>query len=507
MADFDIAASLHPCYSPGVILAADDLARVLNIDPPAVSEPITAVTNDSRAVVPGSAYVAVRGFARDGADFAQSAVRSGAVLVVAEHEIPELTGAPVAVVDDARIALAALAVEIADHPSRELTVYGITGTNGKTTSSYVLHSILAAAYGEPATGLMTTAEIVVGTHREAAVRTTGEAPTVQGNLVRMRDGGVTHVILETSSHGIELHRVEGTEYAAALFTNLTRDHLDLHGDMESYYLVKRRLFEWTTGPKLANGDDEYGRRLGYEIDGTLLFGAAEDADYRITDQQVEGGETTFRLSRPGAADGLVIRTPLLGDYNVHNVAGAAAIALEMGMAPGTLVEAIQAMPQVPGRFERIDAARARGFEVIVDYAHTDVGLREVLQVAREVADASGGRLICVYGAAGDRDTAKRPLMGAVASQLADLGIVTTDDAYTESPAQIAEQVAAGGDPARTEIQLDRRTAIDGALRRARPGDVVVVAGKGHERVQHLADGDVNFHDATVIGQLLAPTSR
>ncbi|MEO8851815.1 MAG: UDP-N-acetylmuramoyl-L-alanyl-D-glutamate--2,6-diaminopimelate ligase [Allobranchiibius sp.] len=483
-------------------LAAHDLARVLNIDPPALSEPITAVSNDSRAVGPGSVYVAIKGFAQDGADFAQAAVHSGAALVVAEHEIPDLVGATVAVVPDARVALAALAVELADHPSRDLIVYGITGTNGKTTSSYVLHSILTSAYGERATGLMTTAEIVVGTHREPAVRTTGEAPVVQGNLARMRDGGVTHVILETSSHGIQLHRVEGTTYAAALFTNLTRDHLDLHGDMESYYLVKRRLFEWTTGPKLANGDDEYGRRLAAEIDGTLLFGSSADADYRIVDQRVDDGETSFRLLRP-QGDDLLIRTPLLGDYNVHNVAGAAAVALEMGMAADTLIDAIRAMPQVPGRFERIAAARDRGFEVIVDYAHTDVGLREVLQVAREVADASDGRLICVYGAAGDRDTAKRPLMGAVASQLADLGIVTTDDAYTESPAQIADQVAAGSDPARTETELDRRTAIDSALQQARPGDVVVIAGKGHERVQHLAEGDVDFHDATVIEELLA----
>jgi len=486
-----------------VNLAAHDLARVLHVDPPALLEPITAVTNDSRAVGPGSVYVAVKGFARDGADFAQDAVQAGARLVVAEHEIPQLFGAPVAVVPDARVALAALAVELADHPSRDLTVYGITGTNGKTTSSYVLHSILSSAYGDRATGLMTTAEIVVGKHREPAVRTTGEAPQVQGNLARMRDEGVAHVILETSSHGIQLHRVEGTAYAAALFTNLTRDHLDLHGDMESYYLVKRRLFEWTTGPKLANGDDEYGVRLAAEIEGTLLFGSSADSDYQITDQRVDGGETSFRLSRPGKKAQLLIKTPLLGDYNVHNVAGAAAMALEMGMAPDTLTDAIRQMPQVPGRFERIATARASGFEVIVDYAHTDVGLREVLQVARDVADTCGGRLICVYGACGDRDTAKRPLMGAVASQLADLGIITTDDAYTESPAQIAEQVAAGADVTRTSIELDRRTAIDSALRQARHGDVVVIAGKGHERVQHLSEGDVDFHDATVIEELLA----
>lgn len=479
-------------------LAAVDVSRVLEVDPPLLSVPVASVTNDSRAVTPGAAYVAIRGFAHDGADYAQAAINAGAVLVVAEHDIPDL---PTVVVPDARIALAALATELADHPSRDLTVYGITGTNGKTTSSYVLHSILTAAHGELATGLMTTAEIVVGADRAPAIRTTGEAPEVQGNLARMRDQGITHVVLETSSHGIHLHRVDGTRYAAALFTNLTRDHLDLHGDMESYYRVKRRLFEWTTGPKVANADDEWGRRLAREIDGTLLFGATQDADYRIGQMRVESGWTLFELVVPGATT-LQIRTPLLGDYNVHNVAGAAALALEMGMTPDTLVAAIAAMAQVPGRFERIVEAQPRGFEVIVDYAHTDVGLHEVLQVARGVTASSGGRLICVYGAAGDRDGAKRPLMGSVASQLADIGIITTDDAYTESPAQIADEVAAGADAARTTIELDRRAAISSALRQAHPGDVVVVAGKGHERVQHLPTGDVEFHDATVVRELL-----
>lgn len=481
-------------------LDAAALARVLDVAPLSLSAMVTSVTNDSRGVIPGAAYVAIAGFARDGADFAQAAVQTGAVLIVAERDIP---GVPTVVVPDARVALAALACALADHPSRALTVYGITGTNGKTTSSYVLHSILRAAYGVAATGLMTTAEIVVGAHREAAIRTTGEAQTVQGTLARMRDDGVTHVVLETSSHGIHLHRVDGTHYAAALFTNLTRDHLDLHGDMDTYYRVKRRLFEWTAGPKLANGDDEYGRRLAGEIEGTLLFGTGQEADYRIEGQRAVGGRTLFGLRTPNVGV-LPITTPLLGDYNAHNVAGAAAIALEMGMAPDTLVDAIARMAQVPGRFERVPSAMARGFEVIVDYAHTDVGLREVLQVARQVADTSSGRLICVYGATGDRDRAKRPLMGQVASELADIGIVTTDDAYTESPARIAEQVAGGADPSRTTIELDRRAAIRSALEQAVAGDVVVIAGKGHERVQHLPTGDVDFHDATVVGQLLDP---
>lgn len=482
-------------------IAREQLSEILGTSIPDSVTAVDAVTHDSRAVRAGGAFVAIPGFTVDGVTFVPQAMANGASLVIAERDVP---GAPTAVVPDARVALADLAVEVAGHPSRELTVYGITGTNGKTTTSYVLHAILSAAYGAERTGLMTTAEIVVGTEREAAVRTTGEAPQVQGNLERMRAAGVTHVVLETSSHGIHLHRVRGTRYAAALFTNLTRDHIDLHGSMEDYYLTKRKLFEWTDGPKLSNADDEYGARLARDVPGTLTFGVVESADYRISDARVEGAGTTFTLRTPEHGD-LTLRTPLLGDYNVHNVAGAAAIALETGMDPDTLVRAVAEMAQVPGRFERVPAAVDRGFEVVVDYAHTDVGLELVLQVARDVlaAQDGGGRLICVYGAAGDRDPAKRPLMGAVASRLADVAIVTTDDAYTEDPQAIADEVMAGADAGDTSVVLDRREAIRAALAQARPGDVVVVAGKGHERVQHLPTGDVDFHDATVVTEELA----
>lgn len=461
------------------------------------------MTHDSRAVEAGGAFVAIKGFTSDGADFVPQALKNGAALIVAEHAID---GAPTAVVPDARVALAALATRLAGDPSYDLTVYGVTGTNGKTTSSYVLHAILSSAYGEEHTGLLTTAEIVIGSHREIAVRTTGEAPQVQGNLARMRDSGVTHVVLETSSHGIHLHRVDGTRYAAALFTNLTRDHLDLHGTMENYYLTKRKLFEWCEGPKLSNADDEYGTRLGREIPGTITFGESDDADYRITDVHLNGHGTSFDLNLPGGQV-ISLDTPLLGDYNVHNVAGASAVALEMGMAPDTLVRAVTQMGQVPGRFERVAADNDRGFEVVVDYAHTDFGLRAVLEVAREVADAHGGRVICLYGAAGARDAAKRPRMGAVASELSDVNIITTDDPYHEDPATIAAEVMAGADAANTRIVPDRREAIRTAIRAARPGDIVMITGKGHERVQHLPTGDVPFHDATVASEVLGEIDR
>ena len=495
-------------------MSREELEQILGTSVPASVNGVDTVTHDSRAAKTGGAFVAVPGFTVDGVTFAPQALANGASLVVAERAVD---GAPTAVVPDARAALAALATAVAGHPSRELTVYGITGTNGKTTSSYVLHGILTAAYGEAKTGLLTTAEIVIGREREPAIRTTGEAPQVQGNLARMRAAGVEHVVLETSSHGIHLQRVAGTRYAAALFTNLTRDHIDLHGTMEEYFRTKRRLFEWTDGPKLTNVDDVYGARIVEEVPGTLGFGLSADADYRISDARPSAGGTSFTLTTPSrlldgsAAPGpIALQMPLLGDYNVHNVAGACAIALEMGMPVETLVAAVREMAQVPGRFERVPAATAKGFEVVVDYAHTEVGLELVLRVARGVLDdAAGeagarepGRIICVYGAAGRRDPAKRPRMGEVASRLAAVNIITNDDTYDEDPQSIADAVMAGADASNTTVVLDRRDAIRQALAQARPGDIVVVVGKGHERVQHLPDGDVDFHDTTVVTELL-----
>jgi UDP-N-acetylmuramoyl-L-alanyl-D-glutamate--2,6-diaminopimelate ligase len=363
--------------------------------------------------------------------------------------------------------------------------------------------MLAGAYGAETCGLMTTAETISAGERRLAVRTTPEATEVQGMLAGMLEEGVRRVVMEASSHGIALRRVAGTRFAGALFTNLTRDHLDLHGSMEEYYAAKRELFYLTEGPKLANAEDACGRRLLEEIAGVRTFGGSADADYRVAEVEATPDGTTFELRHPDGTLGL--ETPLLGPYNVLNVAGAASLALEAGVEGGVVAEAVRGMGQVPGRFERVARARESGFEVIVDYAHTDVGLAAVLEVARGLARADGspgGRVICVFGAAGERDGTKRPLMGRIAARLADLSIVTTDDAYSEDPAKIAREVVSGAPNGRAEVLLDRREAIRRALSAAREGDVVVVAGKGHERVQHLPEGDVVFHDATVVGELL-----
>lgn len=484
-----------------MFLDRDRLEKILNARIPAGVEGVYGVAYDSRAVLPGSAFVAVTGFKRDGAEFAAQAMSRGASLVVAEREI---SGYPTVVVPNARISLAGLAVAVYGDPSAEMEVYGVTGTNGKTTTAYALYGILAGAYGAEYCGLMTTAETMFAGEARLADRTTPEAVEVQETLAKMLEKEANRVVVEVSSHGVALDRITGTKFSGAIFTNLTRDHLDLHGSMEEYYRAKRELFYRSLGPKLVNVDDAWGMRLAGEVHGAATFGYSEAADYRISGIQATPKGTAFELRY---ADGdLGLETPLLGGYNVLNVAGAAAFALEIGVDQTSLERSVREMPQVPGRFERITAQS--GFEVIVDYAHTDVGLAAVLEVAREVAgrsrtnNISGGRVICVFGAAGDRDVAKRPLMGKVASQLADRSIITTDDAYSEDPAKISREVAAGVEPNTAEEVLDRRSAIRTALGGARPGDVVVVAGKGHERVQHLPEGDVPFHDASVVREIL-----
>jgi UDP-N-acetylmuramoyl-L-alanyl-D-glutamate--2,6-diaminopimelate ligase len=473
-----------------------ELARVLGTEIPRGVEGVRGVAHDSRLVEPGFAFVAIPGFKRDGASFAPEALRRGASLIVAEREIPE---APTAVVPDARYSLAALARAGCGDPSRSMEVYGVTGTNGKTTTAYALYSILAGVYGAKACGLMTTVETISAGERRPAARTTPEATEVQATLAEMLEEGARRAVMEVSSHGIALRRVAGMRFAGALFTNLTRDHLNLHGSMEEYYAAKRELFYLTEGSKLANAEDAWGQRLAGEVAGVRTFGGIADADYCVAEVDATRDGTAFELRHPDGA--LRLETPLLGPYNVLNVAGAAALALEAGVEGDAVAEAVRRMGQVPGRFERVTTARESGLEVIVDYAHTDVGLEAVLEVARGLASGSG-RVICVFGAAGERDGAKRPLMGRVAARLADLSIVTTDDAYAEDPAKIAREVVSGVANGRVEVSLDRREAIRRALLAAREGDVVIVAGKGHERVQHLPTGDVPFHDATVVEELL-----
>jgi UDP-N-acetylmuramoyl-L-alanyl-D-glutamate--2,6-diaminopimelate ligase len=417
---------------------------------------------DARAVVPGALFFAVPGERADGHDFAPEAVERGAVALVVEHKLDLLV--PQIVVRDSRAAMAPAADVFFGEPTRELEVVGVTGTSGKTTTSFLLFAILAAAGRRP--GLLGTVEARVGGERRGVVRTTPEAIDLQRTFREMLDAGDRSCAMEASSHASVLHRLDCVRFAVLVFTNLSQDHLDFHGDMESYFEAKRRLFLADPQPvAVVNVGDEYGRRLARELPEAVTFSAA-DAD---------------------ALDG--IELGLRGRFNVENALGALYAARALGIDDDAIRRGLESVRGVPGRFESVDAGQQ--FHVIVDYAHKPGALENVLVAARDLA--AGNRVICVVGAGGDRDRAKRPVMGRLASQLADMAIVTSDNPRSEDPEAIAAEIVAGAD-GEVELELDRAAAIARAIELAEPGDVVLVAGKGAEPGQELADRTVPFDD-------------
>ena len=454
---------------------------------------VTALALDNRRVVPGSVFFCVRGFTRDGHDFAPDAVQRGAVALVADH--PLGLGVPEVVVADVRAAMAPAAARLHGDPTATLRTVGVTGTNGKTTTAYLVRALLEAA-GEQ-TGLLGTVKSVIGGVEHEVARTTPEAIDLQAAFAAMRDGGDTHCVMEVSSHALALGRADAIHWAAAIFTNLTQDHLDFHPTMEDYYLAKRRLFEARPGVAVINVDDPYGARLAGELDGlaaVVTFGIdAPDADLRATDVLSDFAGSTF------CAGGLELRSPLPGRFNVLNVLGAVATARALGVDDETIVAALPAAGRVPGRFEPVDEGQQ--FAVLVDYAHTPDSLENVLAAARPL---TRGRLLCVFGCGGDRDRGKRPQMGEISARLADHTIVTSDNPRSERPEAIVEEIMAGiEDRSATEAIVDRRAAIEHAIELAAPGDVVVVAGKGHEQGQEVAGGHkLPFDDVTVAREAL-----
>jgi len=417
---------------------------------------------DARAVVPGALFFAVPGERADGHDFAPEAVERGAVALVVEHKLDLLV--PQIVVRDSRAAMAPAADVFFGEPTRELEVVGVTGTSGKTTTSFLLFAILAAAGRRP--GLLGTVEARVGGERRGVVRTTPEAIDLQRTFREMLDAGDRSCAMEASSHASVLHRLDRVRFAVLVFTNLSQDHLDFHGDMESYFEAKRRLFVAEPPPvAVLNVGDEYGRRLAQELPEAITFSAAD----------------------AGALDG--VKLGLRGRFNVENALGALFAARALGIDDDAIRRGLESVRGVPGRFESVEAGQP--FHVIVDYAHKPGALENVLVAARDLA--AGNRVICVIGAGGDRDRAKRPIMGRLASQLADVTIVTSDNPRSEDPEAIAAEIVAGAD-GEVELELDRAAAIARAIELAEPGDVVLVAGKGAEPGQELADRTVPFDD-------------
>ncbi|HET8743106.1 MAG TPA: UDP-N-acetylmuramoyl-L-alanyl-D-glutamate--2,6-diaminopimelate ligase [Gaiella sp.] len=454
---------------------------------------IAELAYDTRRVREGALFFCVPGATRDGHELAGDALAAGAVALVVEHPVEAV--APQLVVESVRASMAVAADVFFGAPTERLTVAGVTGTNGKTTTTFLLRSILEAA-GQP-TGLVGTVEWVVGGAGRAAPHTTPEAIELQRLFREMLDAGDTAVAVEASSHGSHYRRLDRVRFDALCFTNLTSEHLDLHGDMESYFQAKRRLFTGLTPPPAAvNVGDPYGRRLADELAGAhraplVTYGLRPEAEIRADGLEVGPHGSSF------TAAGLRIETPLLGVFNVENVLGAVASATLLDIDDEAIVEGIRAVTGVPGRFEAVDEGQA--FAVVVDYAHKPDALASALRAARELGP---GRLTVVFGAGGDRDRSKRPQMGRIARELADRVIVTNDNPRSEEPLAIVAEILQGAGTD-VEIDLDRGAAIESAIAGASAGDVVLIAGKGHEHGQESAGVVHPFDDREVARAALA----
>ena len=468
----------------------------------------TGVAYDSRRVVPGAVFVALRGQQDDGARHAPQAVARGAAAIVAETPPPSGSDVPWVVVNDARLALARLADEFYGHPSRSLRLVGITGTNGKTTTAYLLRAIFEAA-GERC-GLMGTVVYSVGTEDREATRTTPEAPDVQRMLREMVDNGCQAAVMEVSSHALALKRVDGLRFAAGVFSNLTRDHLDFHGDMEAYFAAKRRLFELmpADAPAVVNLDDPRGATLQALAGRPVTYAMTHAADVTPEPFSYSLSGLSFVARTPRGP--IQVRSTLVGQPNVSNLLAAVATADALGIAHDAIEAGIATLPGVPGRFEVVSAP-TDDIAVVVDYAHTDDALKNLLETARPLAP---GRVVTVFGCGGDRDRTKRPLMGAVAGRLSDVVVLTSDNPRSEDPERIIDEIVRGLDPTPEPgaprragtpyLRIrDRREAIEQAIRTAQPGDLVLVAGKGHEKYQVIGERTLPFDDVEVARAALA----
>ncbi len=457
---------------------------------------ITSLGYDSRDAGPDSLFVAIRGRVVDGHSFIEQAIDRGAIAIVSEE--PGLTQRVTHIqVPDSRDALARLAAAFYSNPSRQLRMIGVTGTNGKTTTTYLIKHLLERA-GQR-TGLIGTVSYEIGERVLPASRTTPESLDLQSILAQCVDARCANVVMEVSSHALELERVDGISFRVAVFTNLTQDHLDFHRGMKEYFEAKARLFaglrdsDGKSRTAIINVDDAYGQQLiarfGRDVP-TITFGMGARADFRASNFKIEPTGTSYQLDIKGKS--FLVRLPLIGRFNIYNSLAALAAIQALGLDVRAAVLALARAPQVPGRLEAVPARRQ--FQVFVDYAHTDDALLNVIKTCR---DLSPNRLIVVFGCGGNRDKSKRPLMGAAADQNADYSIITSDNPRKEDPAQIIRDIEAGFRSKRFETLLDRREAITRAIRLAQPRDIVLIAGKGHEKYQEFADRTIPFDDTEV----------
>ena len=469
---------------------------------------ITGVQYDSRKVRPGDVFVAMAGGTTDGNRFVEAALKRGAAAIVTDsREVWEQRKAlgPVYLVADGRRALAGIAANLLGHPERRLKVSAVTGTNGKTTTAYLLEQMLKSV-GRKCV-LVGTIETHVGDEVRASEHTTPEASDL---LQLFADGvaaGCTEVVMEMSSHALAQERVWGVQVDVGIFTNLTQDHLDFHGSMDAYGAAKRRLFEGvgSAPPRVSvvNVEDAFGAQIAADMPhvGLRTYGISV-GDYRAESVTLEAGRTLFSWVTPEGA--VPIESPLTGRVNVYNLLAASCAALARGLSLDEIAAAAKNLKQVPGRFQVVPGAQEAGFTVVVDYAHTDDALRNLIALGRELVAPAGGQVITVFGCGGDRDRGKRPKMGRIAGEGSDVVVLTSDNPRSEEPGEILAEVLVGleGTAAESWVEGDRALAIASAVRAAKAGDIVLIAGKGHEKVQILRDGTVPFDDVEVAAGVL-----
>lgn len=482
---------------------------------------ISGIAYDSRKVMEDNIFVAIRGENFDGHDFINDAIRKGAAAVVHEEaatsnglnrdSLPAtLYPLPVFIkAEDSRDALACISNNFYERPSENLTVIGVTGTNGKTTTAYIIKSILEA-WGRDV-GLIGTINYIIKNKAYPALHTTPESPEFQGLLSEMVSSGCSHVVAEVSSHSLSQKRVDHTKFVVVAFTNLTRDHLDFHRTMEDYYAAKRRLFTEllsSTGTAAINIDDEWGRRLLSELNkrAAITYGINGDADVRASDIENSFSGVSFNLQH-GDSDVARIESPLLGITNVYNVLAAVSAALSLGIPIRAIRKGIKEMTAVRGRFEKVDAGQ--DFLCIVDYAHTPDALERLIATAKTLMTTKGEpvRVITVFGCGGNRDKGKRPLMGEIATRLSDFVVVTSDNPRNEEPIEIVRDIETGITKNNHQAVINRRDAITAAVKTAGPGDILLIAGKGHEDYQEIKGIRHRFSDKEEAEEAISKITR
>lgn len=456
---------------------------------------ISELANNTAAVEENSLFFCIEGVRTDGHLFANKAIDGGATALVISKDVNVTGDVTLIKVPDTRVAMAQISSNFYGNPAACMNITGITGTNGKTTSTFMLREILRG-FGKK-TGLMGTIYNIFDNEIEEAVRTTPESMDFQKMLLKMKDKGVSECVMEVSSHSLELNRVYGIKFKTAIFTNLTQDHLDFHINMESYFKAKKKLFE-NCENAVINIDDEYGRRLCEEVKCKIItYGIERKGDINAEDIIITGEGTSFKLCYKNETYPVKLHLP--GKFNVYNALGCAAAAISLGVPLREITRGLEGLEKVPGRSEKINSKK--GFTVVIDYAHSPDGIVNILKTAREYAD---NRLITIFGCGGDRDRGKRPLMGEAAGSLSDFCIVTSDNPRTEEPMAIINDILPGinGTQCSFVIIEDRKKAIEHALKIGQKGDVIVIAGKGHETYQVLKNETIHFDEREIVHELL-----